>query len=452
MHQRKVLFGLFGVLALAAVYIFVTQILHYSKISTLKQKLYAQLTEVRANGFTLSNRKKETEKEHFLIRLDDPAKASAYLAEKGIRITAEEAAELKGVTLGVDLTYLGGSIALDLYPVTLPAALHTALAQENGKELLAQFEGMLKEKTLLVHVEADHSGSTFTGTLKDINATLEGKKEVTLLLQGFDFSGTVKQKQIVELVQTLQTMHFSIEGDINRSIYGLEHHYTLTGPSVYDYQETYRIKKIQMDDTPEAALQAEGLFMLAISRAKDRSAEENFRVEVEDGALLFEREHVGMKNFFLDMHISNIDIHALESLQKAVPYNKEVMDALERNILSVPIHISIPTLSVEKLVLDGKEIEGFSLQADMALDSASDIARFGIDPAQALAKMDADIELTLSKELLELIIKEPEAMLLYMTYRPKSVSDTHIYTIEIKDGLMKINGKALKLHGEPVRF
>jgi hypothetical protein len=66
--------------------------------------------------------------------------------------------------------------------------------------------------------------------------------------------------------------------------------------------------------------------------------------------------------------------------------------------------------------------------------------------------MDAKMELSLSKELLDLIKEEPEAMLLTMMYSPKSVSDQRIYTIDLKEGVMKINGKALKINGEVIKF
>ena len=48
--------------------------------------------------------------------------------------------------------------------------------------------------------------------------------------------------------------------------------------------------------------------------------------------------------------------------------------------------------------------------------------------------------------------EKPEILFFYMMYRPKIVSDQNIYTIHLNNGFMKINGKALKINGEPVRF
>ena len=456
MHQRQVLFGILGFITIAAIYYITTQCPHINKkveqISKLQQQVETQLVQIRANGFYLSNRETEKKKEHFLIRLEDPSKASAFLTQKGIRITAKEAEELKGLMLAVDLSYYNDTISLDLYPAMLPTRLQSILIQKNDKQLLTRIEEMLKRRTLFAHIDVDPSRTAFQGYLKDINETMKGTKEAKLILHGFRFSGNIKNEKIVEFTQRLQTLYVYIEGMIDRTISGLQHHYALTGPTIYDYVQEYSIEKLKMNEAPEVALFAKQLFIHSTSIAKNGLATEKFKTKIKDVGLLFGKETLGMKNFSLDMNISNLDIDSFETLKSTDPHNKKVPDALAKKIFEKQIRIDIPMLSVEKLTLHGKEIDGFTLHSQIDIDSSFDISRFCTNTKHALSKMDATIELSLSKDLLVLIKEEPEVMLLYMMHRPKVVSDQSIYTIHLKNGLIKINGKELKINRKEVKF
>ncbi len=435
MHQKKVFFGILGVIAIAAIYYFMPHVIQVNKKLT---EINRQLAEMEANGFTLLKRDIGKEKEHFSIRLDDPEKASAYFTRRGIKITPQKAQELKGLELAVDLAYINNAITLDLYPLSLPEKLHALLTQEKDKQLLKQIEEMLKNKTLFAHIDVDQSGSDFQGTIKDINVTLQGRKEVKLVLQGFRFSGNIIHEKIIKLTQTLQTLHLFIEGMLERTLSGIEHDYTLTGPTVHDYQEEYHIRKVAINEAPEAELFADGIFMRNTSTLNNGLVSETLKTKIKKMDLLLEKKPLGLENFSLEMYISNIDIG--------------MFDALGQKILSHPLHIDIPMLSVEKIRQEGKEIDGFALESQIEIERPFDISRFATDPKQLLSVMDARIALSLSNDLLTLLKEDPETLLFYMRYRPKTISDQSIYNIHLKDGSMKINGKALKIHGEPVRF
>lgn len=456
MYQKKWVFGIVGLLVAMAIYYLIDMYIQtkpsLEQVTKLKHQVNVQLTEIQANGFSLADREIGEKKEHFFIRLDDPEKASVFLTQKGTRVTVEEAEALKGLTVAVDLAYLTDAIALDLYPVTVPAQLHTLLAQENDKKILLQIEEILKKKTFFAHIDVDLRETTFKGYLKDIRERLTGEREANLTLQGFHFSGDIKNESITELTQTLKALHLYIEGEIDRHIYGLQHDYAMTGPTVYDYTEEYSIEKIQMNEAPEAALLADNIYILSTSSVKNGLAVERLKTKINTIDLLFEEEKVGLKGFFLDMNISNIDIRTFEILQKTDPNQEETFNALAEKILSHNIHIDIPMLSAEKITLQGKEIDGFTLRSDIDINSSLDMSRFSIDPKHALSKIDAEMELSLSKDLLELIKKEPEGMLLYMMHRPKSVSDKSIYDIHLKNGVIKINGQDLKINGKLIKF
>jgi hypothetical protein len=58
--------------------------------------------------------------------------------------------------------------------------------------------------------------------------------------------------------------------------------------------------------------------------------------------------------------------------------------------------------------------------------------------------MEGVINLSLSKEILTLLKKDPKFMLTYMMYRPKRVLEQRIYEIQIKNGAVKLNGKPVE--------
>ena len=86
----------------------------------------------------------------------------------------------------------------------------------------------------------------------------------------------------------------------------------------------------------------------------------------------------------------------------------------------------------------------FTLNATLELDESLDIYRLGMKPKHALDKIDGDIQLSMSKEILTMLKEDPEFMIGYMMYRPKRSEGQRIYNINIMDGSVKINGKLLE--------
>jgi len=453
MNQRKLVFSILGLIVVTVFYYVISGYIETTEqITKSKQKVNAQLTEIEANGFSISDRGIQKENEHFVIRLDDPQKASVFLTQKGIQVQLEEAEELKGLQLGIDLTYINDTIALELYPVVLPTNLKTVLMQEKDQNILVHIEEMLKRKVFLMHVEIDHSATTFIGYIKDISETIAGEKEVKMTLQGFHFSATMKEEKIIKLTQTINTMHLYISDMIDRSVSDLQKNYVFTGPTAYDYSTDYSIEKIKIDEMPDGKLLANNIAFHSTSSVKNGLAVENLHAEIENIDVFFEKEKFGMQSLLLTMNINNLDVDTFEKLQKVDSNNTKTFDALVEKLLLNNIHIEVPMLSVDKITLQGKEINGFSLHSKMDIDKSLDFYRYSINPKYALGKINAKIELSLSKELLTVLKEDPKAMLMYMMYRPKRVEDKRIYNLDLKDGLLNINGKDLKINGKTIKF
>ena len=443
MSRKKLGFGVL-VLIIVSVFYYFNHTENVKNLNTLQEAVNVQLTEMQINGFTVSDREIKKETEHFVIQINDPKKAALFLTEKGIQTSIEEAKELTGMQLGADVAYSKDMIALELYPLTLPTYIKAVFTTENDQKVLAQLEDFIKNKAFFMHVDIVHSSTIFTGYIKDINEKVEGAKEVKLTLQGLQFSGEVKEEKIVKYMQKFNTLHLYMSDELNRTITGYLSHYALTGTTAYDYTTDYSIENIKINETTEGSLFADTISLYSTSSVTNGLTTETLKAKINNMDLLFEKERFGMQTLNLDMNISNLDLDTLEKLQKTDANKGKEFDTHLETLVSNNMHLDIANLSVDKVTLHGKEMNGFSVDARLDIDESLDVYRLGMKPKHALHKIDGTINLSLSKEILALLKEDPKTMLFYMMYRPKRSLGQRIYHINIMDGDVKINGKPLE--------
>jgi hypothetical protein len=443
MSRKKLGLGVLVLIIVSVSYYF-NHTENVKNLNTLQEAVNIQLTQMRTNGFTVSNGELKKGTEHFVIQISDPQKAAHFLTEKGIQVTVEEAEELIGLQIGTDVRYLKDTIALELYPLTLPSYLKTAFTNENDQKLLAQLEELIKKKTFFMHVDIVHSSTTFTGYIKDINERVEGGKEIKITLHGLQFSGEIKEEQVVKYMQKFNTLHLYMNNEINRTISGYQSHYALTGATAYDYTTDYSIEKIKIAEEAEGTLFADTIVLHSTSTVKDELATETLKAKIQNIDLLFEKEKFGMHMLDLDMNISNLELDTLDKLQKTDPNKEKALGTHVKTSVPNTMHLDIANLSAAKVTLHGNKMNGFTLDATLDVDESLDIYRLGIKPKHALKKMEGVINLSLSKEILILLKKDPKFMLTYMMYRPKRVLEQRIYEIQIKNDEVKLNGKTVE--------
>ena len=355
----------------------------------------------------------------------------------------QDAEEFKGMKLGVDLEYLSHAVALELYPVALPTKLSTSVTDENDKKILAQIEKMLEKKTFLLHVEADYATTTFKGYVKDINETLQGVEEAKLRLQGLHFSGKIKGDRVSQIDQTLNVMRLYVSDEINMYLSGLQSNYTLTGDSVYDYTTEYTIEKMRMDSNAEFELTADEIMVHSTSTVKDGLVSETLKSKMKAMEILLEGERLALENSLLDLKVDNLDVSAFEKLQTVDPENEQEFNAALQKLISNNVHLEITTLSADKVTLQGKKVDGFTLHSTLDIDKSLNISRLEANPMYALDKIDAQLKVSLSKELLDVISRDPKAMIALMIFTPKDVNGKQVYSVELKDGALTVNGKSI---------
>ena len=89
---------------------------------------------------------------------------------------------------------------------------------------------------------------------------------------------------------------------------------------------------------------------------------------------------------------------------------------------------------------ENQKLEGFKLSSSFDIDKTLDLATLKQNPMAAIGAMDASLHLILSNQLLELIAKRPQAMLVMMLFQPKDINGQKVYKVELKDGKLTVNG------------
>ena len=441
--MKKLGLGFLGLIVLAAVYYFTS--LSDQVNLKLQQELNKQLTKMQAKGFNVSERKIDGNKEHFVISLDDPKQVSAFFIDHGVHFSEEEAQEYKDTKLGVEVSYLRNSIALDLYPVALPTNLKSSMISNDEKKILAQIENMLERKALLLHLNINHLGTVFKGHIKDINETISATREAKLRLQGFNFSGNLKDEKLSHLEQSINVMRLYVRDKINMYLVDLKSAYTHTGAATYDYTTSYSLGQIKMQSNTDLNFLADGITLTSTSSVKGGLVSETVKSNIKAVEFITPEEAIGLEGLVIDMKIDNLDLAAFEKLQGLQSTDTQEFDMLLQKLISNDIYMQIPTLSAKKVTLYGKTVEGFTLQSALHIDKSLKLSKLEKNPLYALDKIDAKMKITSSKALLDVIKEDPKAMLTMMIFRPKKVVDNkRVYSFELKDGSLKVNGKSIR--------
>jgi len=245
--MKKLGFGVIGLIIVASIYYFTTGSAQLT--SEIKAQVDSELANIQTQGFSVQNRDLSEGKEHFVVSFDEPQKIAAFFTENGAQLSATDAEILKGLKVGVDLQYLPdaySAVTVDMYPMTLPTVITTAVQSEEDKKVLAQIEKMLERKTFLIHLAVNKMGTGFKGYMKDIDETLHGEENVKMVLSKFEFTGDIKDDKVEGMKQTLKALSIDVANKFTMTMHNLKSDYEMTGNTQYDYTTNYSIEKMTM--------------------------------------------------------------------------------------------------------------------------------------------------------------------------------------------------------------
>ena len=439
--MRKLSLGFVGLLIAGAIYYFTTGA---SQIAAkIKKQVNQELTLASANGFAVEERKETKKSEHFILSFDDTVKIAHFLNTQGIHVQARDVANLKGLKLGVDMTYLHdaySAVSLEIYPLNLPNSVHTTAQTPEDKKMLTQMDAMLKKKAILVHIDVNKIANGFKGYVKDINETFTANENVHFILKGMTFKGDLKDKTPQNIIQHAKEVTLSLANKITITLQALQSKYVKTGVTTYDYKTNNTIEKISLKTNEGFLAQANHLTFSATSNVKNNLASGTTTSMIQTISLGEQNQTTIIDTLTINTDVSNLDITALNKLKKTAPNNQaENLNVLQQ-LLSKGVIVNISDASVKNIRHKQQALGGLTLNAHADISKSFNIKASQKNPLSTLDALNANLKVSLDKTLFSFIAKQPKAMMAMMLFQPKDVQDKKVYSVEIKNGKILVNG------------
>lgn len=439
--MKKLGLGLLGLMVIAGMYYFTTGAGQIT--AEIKTHISQELNSLGKEGFRVKQREIKEEEEHFILSFDDPEKIAHFLSRQGVQLNVNDAKMLKGLQVGVDVYYLNDAysvVSFDIYPVTLPTILRESAYNDAEKKSLTQIEEMLKQKAFLVHIAVNKLGTGFKGYMKDIDEVLHGDKDMTLRMHGLKFSGDIKEKKLKSIHQTLQKLTIQIPNNIEMILKNLVSNYEVTGDTPYDYSSDYNIEKAYINAKSKFNVLINDILIHSTSTVKDGLASGTMHIQAKSMHMTAKSKTYIFETFAFETYAKGLDISAFEKLQHIDVNNKQELNILMQQMLSKGVSFEIPNFSVMNIVSEGHKLGGFNITSKVDLDKSFNVIAIEANPLLLLSSIDANLHITLSKELFSLIAQQPQAMMALMLFQPKDINGKKVYKAELKDGKVKVNG------------
>ena len=439
--MKKLSFATLGIILIALLYYFTAG---SEKVANkMKLHLDTELASLQTQGFSVKGREISEKKEHFVIAFNEPKKIALFLSQKGSEVTQEELEALKGLEVGVDINYLAdtySAVSFDLYPITLPVGITASATSQEDKKILAQMKNLLKKKTFLLHADINKLGTGFKGYMKDIDEVLNADDTVHFVLKKLKFSGDIENNTVSAVTQTLKILNIDAGDTLNMSLNGLKSIYKVTGKSAYEYKVSYVVESINMQQKDTMLFKIKNFEALSNANVKDALLNSSVKTKIEQIQIGKEKEKIVLDTLVFDIKADNLDLKAIETFENIDPNNEQEINTALQALVSKGMRLEIPTLSIENIEGMGKKMQGFHLDLSLDVDKSLNIAALQQNPMLALNALNANINLTLSKEFYTLISQQPQAMMALMLFQPKEVKGKKVYAIELKNGKLTVNG------------
>jgi len=442
--MKKLGLGILGLVIISTIYYFTTGAAQLT--AQMKTKLNSELLVLQKEGFSVQEREEKEKGDHFLLSFDEPEKIAQYFTHQGMPLNANDVAMLQGLKIGVDVSYLAdtySAISLDMYPVTLPTAVASSLQDPENKILLTHFQKMLDAKAFLIHVAVNKASTGFKGYMKDIDEVFAGETKVKFSMKGLTFSGDLENEILHGVTQNLEHLSINIQDELNIKLTQLTSHYAVTGDTVYDYTTDYAIQNMELSERDQDTILMADTLMKSVSRVKNGLASGSISVKSKNINLTSEGKKFAFDTFNFALKADNLDMSALEKLQVADITNETEVNALLQQLISKGITVEIPAFSIAKIVAEGEKMGGFNVTSKVKIDKSLNIQSLETNPMSAINAVNANLNVTLSNELFDIIAQQPKAMMAMMLMQPKILNDKKVYTLELKDGKLTVNGSPI---------
>ena len=438
--MKKLGLAILGIVIIASIYYFSTG--SEQLRLEMKAQVNKELSSLQTEGFSVQDREISEEKEYFILSFDEPEKISKFFTQKGAKVDAKEIEALKGLQVGVDVTYLAdtySAVSFDMYPVTLPTVLTNSALTDEDKKIVAQLKNMMEKKALLVHLSVNKLGTGFKGHVKDIDEVIQGDDKVNFTVTGLTYAGDIKENKISTMQQELKDFSVDVANELSMKLSNLTSDYTMTGTSAYDYKTAYSIEKVILDGKSEFHILIDNLDAASESSVKDGLATGSVQTKAKKIDITEDQKNTVLETLLFDMKASNFDIKAFEQLEKIDVNNDQEMYAVLQQLISQGIQLDISKFSIAKITTEGQTIDGFSMNTTFKIDKSLNITALQQNPMLAINAINANLDIALSQGLFAMVAQHPQAVMAMMLFQPKDVNNQKVYKIELQNGSLKVN-------------
>jgi len=437
---KKLGLAILGIVIIAALYYFSTG--SEQLRLEMKTQVNKELASLQTEGFSVQNREISEKKEYFILSFDEPEKISKFFTQKGAKVDTKEIEALKGLQVGVDVTYLAdtySAVSFDMYPVTLPTVLTNQALSDEDKKIVAQLKNMMEKKALLVHLSVNKLGTGFKGYVKDIDEVIQGDDKVNFTVTGLTYAGDIKENKISTMQQELKDFSVDVANELSMKLSNLTSDYTMTGTSAYDYKTAYSIEKVILDGKSEFHILIDNLDVASDSSVKDGLATGSVQTKAKKIDITEDQKNTVLETLLFDMKASNFDIKAFEQLEKIDVNNDQEMYAVLQQLISQGIQLDISKFSIAKITTEGQTIDGFSMNTTFQIDKSLNINALQQNPMLAINAINANLDIALSQGLFAMVAQHPQAVMAMMLFQPKDLNNQKVYKIELQNGSLKVN-------------
>jgi len=440
---KKASIGTLSIAMMAMVYYFTmgsTQL-----IAQMQMQVNTQVATLKNEGFAIEENNISETARHYELTLDNPKKVSAFLLAQGIELSVEDIREFQGLKVGIDVHYLGtmaSAVAFDIYPLAFPTLYTLAMQQSQDKALFSQIEKMLEKKTFLIHLEFNKLLNHFTGYFKDIDEGIKADKVVNLHLKGMKFEGDIQDKRLNNLRQTLESMYLKAENSFDMNLTKLENTYTRTGKGEENYRTEYKLENLAIS-SDDKTFSMHNMHIDSYAKLANILSGFGIKTKIKEIAYSDKKQKTELQEIDLDIKADNFDMATLRKLENINPNDdKAVMHTLQK-LISHGITLSLANFSIKSLNLNAQKLDGFTLSSHFEIDKSLNIMALNTNPMSAINAMNANIYLSLSRDIFATLAGHPQAMMTMMLFQPKDVNGSKVYDVKLKDGKLTLNGSPL---------
>lgn len=351
----------------------------------------------KVGGWVITNRIKKDNHENFL---------ATFTALKNQSVNQKD---IEGLAFDNSIDYSKDSLKALSTLSALPKDIHL-----NKKEK-ALVSSIIKDKVIEITTSYSTKDYKFNGGLKDIDKTFN---DVKVLTSDIKFQGRYNPNDILAQESTFLVKSVNITPQQKRH-----------------KGEYLTVKDIKIGST-------------SVADKKKISLKTHLSVGSLDAKIM--KRVSDVKNLTLDTTIANLDIKSYLALIKLIQDkptdyidDPKLFPLLTELLTAKDISISIDNLSIDKLIVKGKDMGHGKIVAKVSLKNDPNLAKMiAMSPLMALSALQVTAHIQLSQKMFDAIMKDKRAFMLGMLPQQKK-GDMIVYNISFKDGKLLVNGKPL---------